>query len=435
VTKLFSVDSLKNFVAGLGTSRDKASSATYYTPEVGQVELINAYRGAWLSRKIVEIPALDATRKWRSWQADKDQISAIEAEENRLGLRNKIKEAITKARLFGGAGIYISIKGDRDPSLPLRPEAIKRGGIEFLNVMPARMLIAGEIESDPTSQNYGNPSHYKIASSGTEQKIHASRIARFIGAELPDQGFSGSNGWGDSVLTSSIASCKNYDATLANIASLVYEAKVDVIGIPGLTEIMDNPVSRNHLLERTGMVGIMKGINGTIVRDAEETYEQKTMSFSGLDKIAGIFTESAAGAADIPITRLFGQSPGGMNSSGESDIRNYYDRIQAHQELEITPAIHILDECLIRSALGDRPVEIFYNWNSLWQTTEKDRADIGKATADTIKTLADSQLFNADVLSKASENLLIERAIMPGLETTINEFAGQERNNDDPNAV
>ena len=53
----------------------------------------------------VDIPALDATRRWRAWQADKAQIEKIEAEEVRLDLRAKVKQAMTRARLFGGAAM------------------------------------------------------------------------------------------------------------------------------------------------------------------------------------------------------------------------------------------------------------------------------------------------------------------------------------------
>jgi hypothetical protein len=36
-----------------------------------------AYRGDWMSRKVIDIPAYDATREWRTWQAEANDISAI----------------------------------------------------------------------------------------------------------------------------------------------------------------------------------------------------------------------------------------------------------------------------------------------------------------------------------------------------------------------
>lgn len=430
------VDSLKNFVANLGTDRDKASSSIYGAPVVEIDQLTNAYRTSWLARKIVDIPALDSTRKWRAWQADKNQITLIDQEETRLGVKKKILEARTKARLFGGAGIYIGVNNERDPSLLLMPDTIQKQGIDFLTVLPMRMLQAGELENDPISSNYGNPKHYQVSSATGIVTIHPSRIVRFIGNPMPDDELANNQGWGDSVLASAWAAVRNFDATIANIASLDFESKVDILGIPGLTELMGDKQSRDALVERIHLAAMLKGNNGMLIRDAEETHDSKTFAFAGLENVNNIMAQAGTGAADVPMTRLFGQSPGGLNATGDSDLSNYYDRIQASQELEITPAMSVLDECVIRSALGSRPAEIFYVWNSLWQTTDKERSEIGKTVADTIKTLSESNLFNPEVLSKAAENLLIERAILPGLEAAIEEFGGglpeEEIENDNP---
>ncbi|WP_286775861.1 anti-CBASS protein Acb1 family protein, partial [Pseudomonas sp. UBA800] len=90
------------------------------------------------------------------------------------------------------------------------------------------------------------------------------------------------------------------------------------------------------------------------------------------------------------------------------------------------------DECLIRSALGDRPKEIHYTWAPLWQPTAKERADIGKTTADTIKVLKDSGLFPDDALSQASVNLLVEQSVMPGLEAAIKKFGAELPDEEEP---
>lgn len=417
-------DSFKNFLANLGTDRDKASGAAYYDNYIDDGQLSNAYRFNWLPKKIVDIPPLDSTRKWRKWQADSDQISAIEAEENRLGLKQKVLSVQRKARLFGGAGIYISIKGDRDPSKEIKPESLKQGGIDFLTVLPKRVLQAQKIETDPASKYYGKPSMYRITSGTAQIDIHPSRIAAFIGNPLPDEDIQtgSSAGWGDSSLAASLGACTNADATLANIVSLIYEAKVDVLGVPNLADIMADEESRSALVARVHLAAMLKGNNGMLVRDAEETYDSKSFNFGNLDSIGNLMLQVVSGAADIPTTRLLGMSPGGMNASGESDLRNYYDRIQSAQELEITPAMSILDECLIQSALGSRPKDIFYVWSSLWQSTEKERADNGKVVADTIKVIVDTRLFPEDALSKAAENTLTEWGVLPGLEAAMNDY-------------
>lgn len=420
VVRYFS-DKLVNLVANLGTERDKASGSAYAPVVMSDEELVNAYRGAWLPRKIVDIPAMDACRKWRNWQADKAQIEKIEAEEKRLGIKAKVLDAMIKARLFGGAAVFIGT-GDRDLSQPLNPDRIRSGGIKYLTVMTRRNLHPTEIEQDPESPRYGKPRAFTLA--GNSVTIHPSRLIEFVGARHPDADLAmgQDQGWGDSVLLAVMDAIKHADATMANIASLIFEAKVDVISIPDLMNNMQDKEYEKRILERLRLAALAKGINGTLILDKEEEYSSKSASFSTLPDILDRFLQVVSGAADIPATRLLSQAPAGMSATGESDLRNYYDRIQAMQELDIGPALYIFDECLIRSALGSRPAEIHYAWAPLWQSTAKERSDIGKTTADTIKVLKDSALFPEEALSRAAVTLLVENGVVPGLEAAIDEF-------------
>lgn len=413
------LDSLTNLVANLGTGRDKAASSFYSPHILSDVQLADAYRYAWLPRKIVDCPPMDATRNWRAWQGSSAEIETLEAEEKRLNLRGKVREAMVKARTLGGGAIVIGpSRNSEDVSKPLNPGTIQRGGIPYLLVMSRVDLIAGDIERDPMSPNYNRPKWYE-ARGAMGVQIHPSRVVRFIGAALPDESVTQgglTQGWGDSTLTAIYTACRNFDSTMANVASLVFEAKVDVFKIPDFMRQVGDARYREQVLQRTTLSATSKGINGALLMDANEEYESKSASFSGLDAIIDRFMQVVAGAADIPLTRLMGVTAKGLGNSGESDLTNYYDRVRGMQELEIGPEMQILDECLIRSALGSRPASLYYTWRSLWQTTPKERADIGKTTADTIKTIADTKLFNADALAKAAENALVEADVLPGLE-------------------
>ena len=425
----YMVDRLQNLVANLGTSRDKSAGTFYAPPILTQDQILNAYRGAWLPRKIVDIPAFDSCRKWRNWQADKAQITAIEAEEARLGLREKTLRAMVSARLFGYSALMIG-DGSPTPALPLDVERIGRGGLRYVVALSRRQFTAGEIDQDPGSPYFGRPRDYRL-NLGTAQEVivHPSRLSIFIGAELPDDGLSAE--LGESVLVPVMEAVKHADATSANVASLVFESKVDVIRIPNLMMGMDDPRYEAKVVQRFTLAAMGKGNNGTLILDKEEEYEQKAANFGTLPEIMDRFYQAVSGAADIPMTRLFGQSPAGLNSTGEGDLRNYYDRVQALQELEMTPAMAVLDDALVRSALGSRPAEIFYRWASLWQTTEKERAEIGQIQANIAKTMADSGVFPDEVISEAVSNAMIESGTLPGLEGAIDEFGLEPEEDDD----
>jgi len=421
-------DSLTSLVSRMGTDRDKAATTFYTQPILSDEQIIAAYRGSWLPRKIVDIPALDSCRKWRNWQADEKQIEAIEAEEKRLNVKGKVLEASKKARLFGGAALLIGT-GDVDPSLPLEPDKVGKQGLQYLTVMTRRHLAAGEVDRDVASEWYGKPKYYTVSTAdGTQIQVHPSRLVLFNGAMVPDEdfGFALTNGWGESVLVAALDAIKNSDATAGNIASLIFEAKVDVIKVPNFSANIGNQAYEDAVLRRYSLANTIKGINGTLILDAEEEYDSKSAQLGGLTDILMAFMQIVSGAADIPVTRLLGQSPAGMNATGESDMKNYHDRIQSMQELEMSPAMARLDECIIRSATGARDPSVYYAWAPLEQMSEKDKADIFKTKADAARQLIGSasgqEIIPREALSDALVNAFVEDGSLPGLEAAIEEF-------------
>lgn len=430
VPRVTANDGLINLVANLGTSRDKASGSYYDFPIINLQEIINAYRGAWLPRKIVDIPALDATRAWREWQGNAAEVTALDNEEQRLDIRRKVKDAITRARLTGGAAIFIGT-GDSDLSKPLDLNRIGRGGLKYLTVLSRNQLAPGPLERDVESEWFNKPSFYTLMMAqaqvpesviGTMQ-IHPSRLAMFHGVPPADEGYVGSlQGWGEPVLLSIMQAVKNMDATTANVASLVFEAKVDTIGIPNLMMNISDPDYEAKLRTRMLAAETSKGVNGTLLHDAQETLGQKTATFSGLQDILDRMMQLVSGAADIPATRLLGQAPAGMNATGESDLRNYYDRVAAMQTLEMQPQMYRMDEALIRSALGTRPPELYFRWSSLWQTSAKDRATIGLQSAQAVQALKATGLIPDEPLAHSVVTMMTENGVMPGLEGAVNDW-------------
>lgn len=413
-------DNLTSLVAGLGTDRDKAASLYYGVPLLTDEQIFNAYRGAWLPKKIVDIPALDSCREWRSWQATADQIEKIEAEEQRLDIRGKVLRARIKARLWGGAAIYINT-GDPNPGQPLDVERIKQGGLRGLTVLTRRELGAGEIDRDPDSEWYGRPKVYQMSSASRSLDVHPSRLVVFRGAEAPDEDLNPSPGWGDSVLLAVMSAIHQADGTAANIASLVFEARINIIRIPDFMNNIADPMYRSALLARYRLAAQTKGNNGDMLMDKEEEFEQRTASFATLPDVLDRFLQIVSGAADIPATRLLGQSPAGMNATGISDMKNYHDRVRSSQEIDMTPAMYRLDECLIRSAVGSRDPAIFYKWVPLEQMSEKEKADIFKTKMEAIEKLVDTTLAPVDALAAAVSNMIIEDGSLPGYEAALEE--------------
>lgn len=424
-------DGLRNLVANLGTSRDKASHSEYHFSQLSPEQLRAAYRSSWLPRKIINIPADDATRKWRTWQAKADVVNKLEATEKRLKLRLKVRKAIKMARLHGGSAILIGT-GDKDLSKPLNPSQVAKDGLKYLTVLSKYDLTPGQQDFVIASETFGLAEDYSLTTGGGEHHtIHPSRLVIFTGAEKIDGGSTEIDPWGDSVLQAVLDAAKQTDGTIANVASLVFEAKIDTIGIPDLSSKMGDPVREAQLLERLSLAEKAKSINGTLIHDAQETVSQKSANFSQLPAIMAKFFTVVSGAADIPVTRLFGQSPDGMNATGDGDLNNYYDSIQTIQEMDIGDAMSVLDEVIIHSSLGTRPGDIFYTWVPLKQLSEKDRAEVGDKITSAFKKVVEMELLPEEAVGTSLVGALTETGVAPGLEAQVGDhFKGGGEDDD-----
>lgn len=434
----FAKDSLVNFVSMLGTSRDKSAHNQFVMNMLDRATLDAMYRGDWIAGKAVDIVAEDATREWRSWQAADGQIQLIEEVEKSLSVQQKVNEGLIRARLYGGGGLLIGI-GD-DPTKELNPDSVPKGGLKYLHVFSRHELAAGQKVTDINSPWFGLPSYYTVNTAsqtgdvtpGTQ--IHPSRVVRFVGRDVPDRSLLVDGAWGDSVLQSVQDAITNAASSSAGIASLIQEAKIDVVRIPGFMEGMADPDYRTILTERFEVANMTKSLVSTLVLDKEEEWQRITTNFAGLPDILKLYLLITCAAVDIPATRFLGQSAVGLGATGEGDQRNYYDNVGSKQKNDITPALKILDEVIIRSALGSRPKEVHYSWVPLWQMDAVQKSTIAKAKADTTKVYYDMGVFEGTLLTDLVVNQVTEDGLYPGIEAAIAEWeaAGGGLDEDDP---
>ena len=127
----------------------------------------------------------------------------------------------------------------------------------------------------------------------------------------------------------------------------------------------------------------------------DDSYENHAYSFTGLSEIYEQFMMDMAGAAEIPATRLFGRSPQGMNATGESDLRNYYDMIASLQERQLRPALEKLLPVMAVSCWGTVPEDLEIVFEPVMTTSPAERAElVQKLSTDVIEA------FRAGLLTR-----------------------------------
>lgn len=421
-------DSLANFVTGMGTSKDKNTSTMFSITNLDRSQLEIAYRGDWISKKAVLIPAKDSTREWRNWLSDDKDIEAIEDLENELQIQNKVYQAMWKARLYGGAGLLLGTNDSSGLENELNLETVGKDGLKFVHVVSKWDMSAGPIDWAVDSKFYGLPSYYTRANGvGTEVggRVHPSRVIRFIGDEIPD--LNQAQGWGDSILQGVMDAVLAAGSVSQAGATLIQELKMDIIKIPDLSASMSNKEYESRLLARFGAANIAKSLYNILLLDKEEEWARIEANLTGLPDTLKMYLLIASGAVDIPATRFLSQSPAGLSATGESDIRNYYDKCKSEQNTVIAPALQVLDELIVRSALGTfKPGDVVYTWRPLWQMTDKEKSEIAKAKADVYNIDLTAAQLPPNVIRDARINQLIEDGTYPGLEQILDDYGPLE---------
>ena len=258
-----------------------------------------------------------------------DQLSQEEKEEVLVYLeKNKvtavIKQAMKWARLYGGGAVIILTK--QDPSKPLNLDRI----YDFSDVR-FKSADMWELYNDAQNlQNGENPleddktefyNYYGI-------KVHKSRVLIVSGKEAPAFIRPRLRGWGMSELERLVRSLNQYLKNQDVVFELLDEAKVDVYGVQGMNSALLSATGTNKIAQRIQMANQLKNYQNAITMDAEDTYEQKQMSFSGLDGMLVQIRQGVAADLKMPVTKLFGVSSAGFNS-GEDDIENYNSMIES----------------------------------------------------------------------------------------------------------
>jgi hypothetical protein len=164
---------------------------------------------------------------------------------------------------------------------------------------------------------------------------------------------------------------------------MLYEARINVVTVPGFTRLISSPGGEQQISNRFSAADKIKSINNMLILDEGETFTPHTTNFSGLSELMRTNYQIVSGASDIPATRLLGVSAQGLNATGDNDTRNYYDMLSSKQNKDLRKIFNQLDFVTTRSHFGFYPKNWWFEFNPLWQATNREIADINKIKADT----------------------------------------------------
>ena len=236
-------DAFSNPLFHLGYGSQSPLEATEYplTRMTDNYALLNSlYRGNWVVQNVIGLMVDDMLREWYTVKGvSPDALTALDKLERRVGLRECLNEGLRWGRLYGGAAGLILIKGQDDLSQPLDLDMIYPGSFQGLYILDRWQGITPNIgltiergKEVPTSYSINDGNGHTVAN------VHASRVIRFTGRDLPRIERQAEMYWGESELEALYSEVVAHDNVSANMAALTFQANVNTMEVKGMEQLL-----------------------------------------------------------------------------------------------------------------------------------------------------------------------------------------------------
>lgn len=382
-------DAFSNPLFHLGFGSQSPLEATEYplTRMTDNYALLNSlYRGNWVVQNVIGLMVDDMLREWYTVKGvQPDALTALDNLERRVGLRECLNEGLRWGRLYGGAAGLILIKGQDDLSQPLDLGMVYPGSFQGLYILdrwqgvtPNMGLTIERGKEVPTSYSINDGNGHTVAN------VHASRVIRFTGRDLPRIERQTEMYWGESELEALYNEVVAHDNVSANMAALTFQANVNTMEVKGMEQLlsMSSPAVQRRFWQVMQAQATLRSNFGMQLVEQGNKLTNTQYSFAGLRDVYESMCQNLCGASHYPMTKLFGRSPGGLNATGESDSRNYYEYVDSQREAKLRPVIEKLLPIMAMSTWGVVPDDMSIEFPPLWTPTARENAEIGKIKAE-----------------------------------------------------
>lgn len=334
-------------------------------------------------RRVSEIWASEATRKFVKLTGDDDRVAELEAVMESFDVQAKFREAIEQDGFFGRAQIFIDLghaPNDNELRAPLliRKEKIAKGSLKGLKVVEPFWSYPGPYNStNPLSPKFYCPTYWQVMSA----QVHASRLLTFVGREMPDM-LKPAYSFGGLSLTQMVKPyVDNFLRTRQSVSDLLHSFSTMVMSTNMGTVLQGGGAT--DLMRRAQLFNQTRDNRGLMLIDKDtEDLTNVTTPLSGLDSLQSQSQEQIASAAGIPLVILLGVTPSGLNASSDGEIRSFYATIKGYQERVCRGPFQTVLEVVQLHHWGAIDETIGFEFLDLWEMDEEKKSQIRKSDAD-----------------------------------------------------
>ena len=426
-----------------GVAQDPSILSKIFASNIGGlltyrwVSLTNAYNKNSFLQTAVNQKVEDAFRN-DGLIIDTKTLSTEEIEQLRKTMEEEgdieaIMDCIRWGRLYGG-GVLVA-NTEQDPSLPLDEKQLKGRKLKFLatnrwqctsqsiNPYIAKTFIFTDNMQEGEDQ----------LSKANNLTVDASRVAIFTGNNAPYLTRTILNGWNASIFEGILEPIQNLLGGFNVTLELLSEAKIDVFKIADLATVLLSPNGEKQIQKRLAIATANKNYKASLAMDANDDYQQKQISFSGIPQLLEQLMYIFCGYLRYPVSKLFGKGSSGF-SSGDDDLENYNGTVDSEVRIPARRLITWVVNLRCQQLFGRELPDFRPKWRPLRVMSEKDQAEINSRKLDDYLKLKEAQVMTGQqVAQKLTEDgyiLFSEEEInkisddfnfTPDLETSVRE--------------
>lgn len=352
-------------------------------------------------RVMTETIATEMTRKWIEFNSAGDEdkskkIAAIKDEFDRLDVRSAFRKVTEHDGYFGRGHLYLDTGDGENRDELIKPIGDGRNTLSRAKVGKQKRLLRVEpIEpvwcypqnynaTDPLERDWYAPSVWYVQA----KMVHVSRLLNFVAREVPDLLKPAYAFGGLSLSQMAKPYVDNWLVTRQSVQDLIKSFTTFVLktNMPGII----GSIGEADFLKRLDMFDNNRRNSGVMAIDKEsEDFANVSASLGGLDHLQAQSQEHMAAVSRIPLVKLTGISPSGLNASSDGELRCFEDVIHAKQEAEYRPHLTTILGFVQLSLFGEVDPDITFEFLPINELTEKEKAELREVEARTGQILVD----------------------------------------------
>ncbi|SPL70852.1 DUF1073 domain-containing protein [Acinetobacter stercoris] len=325
-----------------------------------------------------------------------DRIQRLEKRLKELGIRDLIRQLIETEMIFGRAQLFINLKGqEAESNLPLLLKAnhIKKGDlIGFKLVEPMWTTPSLYNSTDPMADDFYQPSKWYVLG----KEYHSDRLLTLVMRPVPDLLKPAYNFSGISMLQLMQPYVERWQRTVDAVSDLIHAFSLTGLKTD-LSDILAGDDTASSTILRTELFNLYRNNLNTLLVDKEaEEFFQINTPLTTLDALVRQAQEQMAGPSHTPLVKLLGITPSGLNANSDGEIRVYNDYISSQQEAHLRPIIETILRVVQLDLFGEINESVVFEFNSLHQLNDEQRANVNKTKAETAVMLTSGNLVSTE---------------------------------------